>query len=152
MPVTGINHVTLKVRSLTEARRFYDLLGFEVSGEREKMLFLSLGGHHHHIALYEMGVDVGLPPARTVGMAHFSLTVSDEAELGMLYNRLTKAGYEVTQVVDHVTNRGFYVRDGDGNVVEMTYDAPLSEWEQIDNPFAEDRPYVVPGADNPKQS
>ena len=152
MPVTGINHVTLKVRNLEAARRFYELLGFKVSGARERMLFLSLGGHHHHIALYEMGEGTAQPPARTVGMAHFSLTVSEESELGELHDSLVAAGYEVIQVVDHITNRGFYVRDGDGNVVEMTFDAPPGEWEKIENPFAEDQPYEIPGAAQRDQS
>ena len=145
MPVTGINHITLKVRNLSQARRFYELLGFRESGQRERMVFLTLGEHHHHIALYEMGSGLEPAPVRSTGMAHFSVTVSEEAELGELYSRLTAEGYEVVQVVDHITNRGFYVRDGDGTVVEITYDAPRGEWAGMENPFGEDRPYVIPG-------
>ncbi|MDH5753530.1 MAG: VOC family protein [Deltaproteobacteria bacterium] len=145
MPITGINHVTLKVRSLAEARRFYELLGFRISGEREQMLFFSLGDHHHHLALYQMGQDAPDAPSRAVGMAHFSLTVGREEDLGPLHDVLTGAGYQILQVVDHVTNRGFYVRDGDGHVVEITYDAPPEEWKEISNPFAEDHPYQIRG-------
>ena len=146
MPITGINHVTLRVRSLTEARKFYELLGFGETGTREGMVFLSVGAHHHHIALMELGPDAEPQPSRrSVGMAHFALTVDTEPELGDLFKKVSDAGYRVTMVTDHRVNRGFYVKDGDGNVVEITFDAPREEWRGLENPFGEDQPYTIPG-------
>ena len=119
---------------------------FAESGRRERMLFFSAGGHHHHMALYEIGADAADPPRKSVGGMHFAVTVEEEAEIGRLHRLVTEAGYEVILITDHIANRSFYVKDPDGNVVEITYDVPKAEWAgQADNPFAEDRPYEIPG-------
>jgi catechol-2,3-dioxygenase len=46
--------------------------------------------------------------------------------------------------VDHNISRSFYVRDPDGNVVELTFDLPRGEWANQAEPFAEDLPYEIP--------
>ena len=145
MPIKGINHVTLRVRSLEEARKFYELLGFHETGSREGMLFLAVNSHHHHIALVEMGPEAVRPPKNSVGGHHFAVTVEHETEIGDLYRKLHAAGYSTGSVMDHTTNRGFYTKDADDNVVEITFDAPREEWADMDNPFLEDRPYTIPG-------
>ena len=147
MALTGINHVTVKVRDLERARGFYELLGFEESAHRKGMLFFAVNGHHHHVALLEMGPDAVDPPRNAVGGDHFAVTVDEEAEIGRLYRALEKAGYKILRKIDHLASRGFYVSDHDGNVVEVTYDVPREEWAHVrDNPFADgsERDYVIP--------
>ena len=146
MPITGINHVALKVRDLERSRKFYELLGFEETGSRDRMLFFAVAGHHHHIALLEMGEDAVDPPRHSVGGLHFAITVDKEAEIGRLYRLVTEAGYKVVRTIDHFSNRSFYVKDPDGNAVEITYDVPKAEWAHVaDNPFATDLDYEIPG-------
>ena len=150
MGITGINHVTLKVRDLERAREFYELLGFEESARREGMLFFAVNGHHHHVALVEMGSDAVDPPKNSVGGHHFAVSVEPEEEVGRIYRSLTSRGYEVVRTIDHLANRGFYVKDHDGNVVEVTYDVPPEEWAHVkDNPFANgtERDYAIPGGE-----
>jgi catechol 2,3-dioxygenase len=144
MAVQGINHVALKVRELERSREFYELLGFEESGRRDGMLFFAVRGHHHHVALLEVGPEAESPPRKAVGIMHFAVTVDEEAEIGRLYRLLTEAGYRIVRVIDHRANRSFYVEDPDGNVVEITYDVPKSEWGHLGNPFGQDRPYEIP--------
>ncbi len=150
MPIKGINHVTLKVRDLERARKFYELLGFEQTSSREGMLFFAVEGHHHHVALIEMGPDAMDPPRNSVGGHHFAVTVDEEAEIGRLYRALKAAGYRIVRSTDHLANRSFYVRDHDGNMVEITYDVPPEEWAHVrDNPFADgtERDYDIPGGE-----
>lgn len=150
MPILGINHVNLNVRDLERSRKFYELLGFEVSGHREGMLFLRVGGHHHHIGLLEVGAEAPPHSRHNVGIQHFALTVDDEAEIGRLYRALTVAGHRISATSDHRANRSFYVKDPDGILVEVTYDAPRADWADVaDNPFADDRPYAIPGGKAP---
>ena len=148
MAVLGINHVTLRVQNLERARAFYELLGFHQTGQREGMLFFAVGDHHHHVALMEVGEEAPKPGRGTTGMAHFAVTVDGEAELGRLHRLVTEAGYTVVHITDHRTNRSFYVKDADSNVVEVTWDAPRPEWATLDNPFDEDRPYQIPPGDS----
>lgn len=143
MPLRGINHLVLKVRSLTAADRFYrGVLGLERVGERPGMWFYRAGGHHHDLALLEVGAGAAAPDRHAVGLFHFCLDVGDEASLADLYGRCRAAGVEVMGTADHNVMKSFYVRDPDGHVVELGFDTPPAEWEG--EPFARDRAYRVP--------
>ncbi len=144
MGLTGIDHVNLKVRDLERSRRFYELLGLKESGHRQGMLFFAVGDHHHHVALSEVGPDAPKPPRGGVGLGHVALAVETEAELSGLYHKLEKAGYRIDTTMDHIVSRSVYVRDPDGNLVEIAYNLPHSEWAHMENPLADDRPYDIP--------
>ena len=152
MALKGINHVVLKVRDLERSERFYRLLGFQPSGTREslRMRFYHGGGHAHDLALLELGPDAPEPAREAVGLYLFCFTVDDEAELGVLAQRLRDAGHRVSEGVDHVVSHSFYTRDPDNNGVELTWDTPESDWRHLENPFGLDRPYAVPAASGTK--
>jgi len=141
----GIDHVNIKVRDLEASRRFYELVGFRQSGHREGMLFFTLGGHHHHLGLYQVAPDAPGAAKEAVGMLHFCVNVEAEAELGALARKVEAAGYRVLTTVDHVVSKSVYLRDPDGNVLELAYNLPTAEWEHLENPLATDRPYSLPG-------
>ena len=143
MALKGINHVVLKIRNLERSRKFYELLGFSQSGQRNGMLFFHGGAHAHDLALFELGERAQLPGRSTVGMMHFCVTVPDEQELARLYHLLVEAGHEVISTVDHIVSRSLYTKDPDGNVVEVTVDMPESDWAHLENPFAIDKPYEL---------
>lgn len=145
MALRGINHVALKVRDLERSRQFYELIGFELVGHRQGMLFLSVGGHHHHIALNEVGEQARRPPKKGLGMLHFAVTVDEESELGRLYRLVKDNGYKIVYKTDHIASRSIYVEDPDGNVVELTYDVPKPEWQHLDNPLSKNRELTIPG-------
>jgi len=142
MKLRGINHIVLKVRNLEAADRFYrGALGMERVGERGRMWFYTAGAHHHDLALLEIGAQASAPDFRHTGLFHFCLDVPDEKALGELYRRCAKAGFEMLGGADHNIMRSFYVRDPDGNVVELGVDLPQAEWRNRKDPFAEDGPY-----------
>lgn len=146
MAIKGINHVALKVRDLEESRKFFELLGFEESGHSEGMLFFSVGGHHHHIALVEGGPKARRRPRNSMGVIHYAVTVDEEADLERLCGVLGEAGYRIRRSIDHIASRSFYVEDANGITVEVTYDVPRKEWEIKDNPLGSTKPYPLPGA------
>lgn len=148
MAMLGIDHVNLKVRDLEKSRPFYELLGLRQSGHREGMLFFSAGPHHHHVALYEVGPKAPLPGKGGVGLGHLGLAVESEEELKGTARRLEQAGYPIFTTIDHVVSKSAYVRDPDGNVVEIAYNVPRAEWERMDNPLGEDRPYDIGPAED----
>jgi catechol 2,3-dioxygenase len=145
MHFRGINHVVLKVRDLTASDHFYrEVLGLERVGERSGMLFYTAGGHHHDLALVELGAHAMSPPDDQTGLFHFCLDVPGEAALGELYRRCKSAGVPILGSVDHTIMRAFYVRDPDGHVVELGFDVPKDEWVNLPNPFLEDHAYLPP--------
>ena len=145
MALTGLDHVNLKVRDLERSRRFYELLGLKETSHRDGMLFFALGDHHHHLALYEVGPNATNPPRGSVGLGHFSFSVESESELSGFRQKLEAAGHSIETTIDHVVSKSMYFRDPDGNMVELAYNLPRSQWAKMENPLAEDRPYEVPG-------
>jgi len=142
MFLRGISHVVLKVRNLTASDRFYrQILGLERVGERPGMWFYRAGGHHHDLALVEVGEGAAAPRRDQTGLLHFCLDVQDEAALAELHRRCRAAGVPVLGAIDHNVMRAFYVLDPDGHTVELGVDVPQAEWA---DPFAADRPYPLP--------
>jgi catechol 2,3-dioxygenase len=140
----GINHVVLRVSDLEASDRFYGgVLGLSRVGERGRMWFYSAGAHHHDLGLVETGRSGRESPTQS-SLFHLCFDVPDEAALARLHRRCVEADVPVLGSVDHNISRSFYVRDPDGNVGELTFDLPRSEWANQAEPFAEDLPYEVP--------
>lgn len=130
-PGVRIGHVHLKVADLDRALGFYrDVLGFEVTQMYGKeAAFLSAGGYHHHIGLNTWESKGGRPPAsNTTGLFHLAIVYPTRAELADALRRLMAAGIELDGASDHGVSEALYLRDPDGNGVELYWDRPKDEW------------------------
>ena len=130
-PNVRMGHVHLKVADLERALGFYrDVLGFELTQRfGSSAVFLSAGGYHHHIGLNTWESDGGLPPARgTTGLYHLAILYPTRAELGDALRRLQKADVPLEGASDHGVSEALYLRDPDGNGVELYWDRPQEEW------------------------
>jgi catechol 2,3-dioxygenase len=126
-----MGHVHLKVADLERALGFYrDVLGFELTQRfGSSAAFLSAGGYHHHIGLNTWESDGGGPPSRgTTGLYHLAILYPTRAELGDALRRLQKAGVPLEGASDHGVSEALYLRDPDGNGVELYWDRPQEEW------------------------
>jgi catechol 2,3-dioxygenase len=91
--------------------------------------FLSAGGYHHHIGLNTWESLGGAPPAPgTTGLYHLAIRYPDRATLGDALRRLEAAGIPLDGASDHGVSEALYLRDPDGNGVELYWDRPRSEW------------------------
>jgi len=130
-PATRIGHVHLTVADLDRALRFYrDVLGFEVTTRYGRdAVFLSAGGYHHHIGLNTWaGPNAPRPPAGTTGLYHFAILFPDRRALAAAVRRLLDHGIPLEGAADHGVSEAVYVRDPDGNGVELYRDRPPDEW------------------------
>lgn len=130
-PEARIGHVHLKVADLERALRFYrDVLGFEVTQRfGNSAAFLSAGGYHHHIGLNTWESLGGVAPAPgTTGLYHLAILYPTRAELGDALRRLVEAGVPLDGASDHGVSEALYLRDPDGNGVELYWDRPQEEW------------------------
>jgi catechol 2,3-dioxygenase len=130
-PSTHIGHVHLTVSDLDRALRFYrDALGFEVTMRYGgDAIFLSAGGYHHHIGLNTWaGRGAPAPAPGTTGLYHFAILYPDRRSLAAALRRLVQHGVPLDGASDHGVSEALYLRDPDGNGVELYRDRPESEW------------------------
>jgi catechol 2,3-dioxygenase len=126
-----IGHVHLKVANLDRAVAFYrDVLGFALTQRMgDSAAFLSAGGYHHHIGLNTWESADGPPPAPgTTGLYHFAIRYPDRAALGDALRRLEDARVPLDGASDHGVSEALYLRDPDGNGLELYWDRPRDEW------------------------
>jgi len=130
-PGTRIGHVHLKVADIDRALSFYrDVLGFEVTQRYGKeAAFVSAGGYHHHIGLNTWESRGGQPPPPgTTGLYHVAILYPTRAALADALRRVLAAGIPLEGASDHGVSEALYLRDPDGNGVELYRDRPEAEW------------------------
>jgi catechol 2,3-dioxygenase len=126
-----VGHVHLKVSDLERALGFYSgVLGFEVMQRMgDTAAFLSAGGYHHHIGLNTWESSGGsAPPAGTTGLYHLAIVYPSRAKLGDALRRLIEARIPLDGAADHGVSEALYLRDPDGNGVELYWDRPREDW------------------------
>ena len=128
---TAIGHVHLKVSDIERAVAFYrDILGFELQ-ERygTDAAFMSAGGYHHHLGLNTWHSRGGSPPpGNTTGLYHFAILYPDRPSLARALKRVVDLGWPIDGASDHGVSEAIYLRDPDGNGIELYRDRSRSEW------------------------
>lgn len=130
-PDTHIGHVHLKVSDLDRAVKFYrDAFGFEVQQYfGRSAAFLSAGGYHHHIGLNTWESRGGSPPPYgTTGLYHFAILYPNRRELARAFKRLMDMRIPIDGAADHGVSEAIYLRDPDGNGIEIYADRDPSGW------------------------
>lgn len=130
-PGARIGHIHLKVADLERAIAFYSgVLGFEVTQRYgDQAAFLSAGGYHHHIGLNTWESKGGPPPPRgTTGLYHIAILYPARSDLADALRRIRAAGIPLDGAADHGVSEALYLRDPDGNGVELYRDRPEAEW------------------------
>jgi len=130
-PRVDIGHVHLKVADIERALAFYcGLLGFELQARLgDQAAFISAGGYHHHIGLNTWESRGGSPPPRgTTGLYHTAIRYPDRRTLADAVHRVLEAGIPLEGASDHGVSEAIYLRDPDGNGVELYRDRPKEEW------------------------
>lgn len=130
-PGTIVGHVHLKVSDLERAIEFYrGVLGFEVTQRiGDTAAFLAAGGYHHQIGLNTWESKGGDPPSRgATGLYHTAFLYPTRAALGKALRRLIDSGIQLEGSADHGVSEALYLRDPDGNGVELYCDRPREDW------------------------
>ena len=132
-PRVRIGHVHLKVADLERSLRFWcDVLGFELQQRfGSQAAFISAGDYHHHIGLNTWESRGGSPPPPgTTGLFHVAVLYPTRELLGDALRRLLEAGVPLDGASDHGVSEALYLRDPDGNGVELYWDRPREEWPE----------------------
>lgn len=130
-PGARIGHVHLKVSNLDRAIAFYNgVLGFDIVQKYgDQAAFLSAGGYHHHIGLNTWESYGGKPPAPgSTGLYHLAIVYPTRAALADALRRLIRARIPLDGASDHGVSEALYLKDPDGNGVELYWDRPERQW------------------------
>jgi len=130
-PRVVVGHVHLKVADLERAILFYtEALGFDITQRMgARAAFLSAGGYHHHVGLNTWESDGGNPPAPgSTGLYHVAFLYPDRASLGRALERLMRHSVPLEGAADHGVSEALYLRDPDGNGIELYRDRPEEQW------------------------
>ncbi|MEL7542954.1 MAG: VOC family protein [Pseudomonadota bacterium] len=134
-PKTRIGHVHLKVADLDRALAFYcGVLGFHMMQRYGRdAAFLSAGGYHHDLAINTWESLGGPAPAPgTTGLFHHAILYPSRAALADALARLEAAGIALDGASDHGVSEALYLRDPDGNGVELYRDRSPDDWPRDD--------------------
>lgn len=126
-----IGHVHLKVGDLERALAYYcGVLGFELTQRYgSQAAFVSSCGYHHHIGLNTWESAGGKPPPPgAIGLYHLAILYPTRAALADALRRLQQAGIPLEGASAHGVSEALYLRDPDGNGVELYWDRPKEQW------------------------
>ena len=133
-----LGHVPRSVKDLQRSIGFdRDLLGFEEVGRivNGAAVTLTSGRTHHELLLIQVGDAPGPPPGSRRGLYHIGIKVGDSLdELRQAKREVEQAGIAIDGMSDHTVSQSLYLKDPDGNEVELYVDAEESLWKN--NPAA----------------
>jgi len=126
------------VKDLERSLGFYrDLLGFKEVGRifNGAASALTSGRTHHELLLIQVGDAPGPSSGRRRGLYHIGIKVGDRLDdLRQAKYELEQAGILIDGMSDHTVSQSLYLKDPDGNEVELYVDADEAIWRN--NPAA----------------
>ncbi len=134
--MTTLGHVVFYVRDLQTSVKFYtDIVGLDLKGLifNNRAALLSGGSTHHELLLIQIGSADGPLQGKRIGLYHVDWNVGDSlATLKALYEKLRAMDYPVDGLSDHTISQSIYLRDPDGNELELYVDDPDYDWKNDD--------------------
>jgi catechol 2,3-dioxygenase len=118
--------IGLRVGSVDRVAPFYrDVVGLDVD-RRDPGAVLSAGD----APLVVLDEDPGVPPRPddAAGLFHLALRVPTRAALGDVLARVDASDVTLAGASDHLVSEALYLRDPEGNGVEVYRDRPRAEW------------------------
>jgi catechol 2,3-dioxygenase len=127
---TRIGAVRLRVADVDALGDFYErVVGLTLLSRENGVAALGAEGGP---ALVELAAAPDAPrrPARTTGLFHHAILVPTRADLARALHRVSGAGWRLTGASDHLVSEALYLRDPEGNGIEIYRDRPRDEWTE----------------------
>ena len=137
-----LQHVNIYVRNAERSKEWYeDLLGLHTYEYRPGWAaFMSADAEQsHEVALMQVGDDAPLQRKGQVGLNHMAWRLESLDDLKEFYDRIKAKGQPIEHISDHGISLGIYLRDPDGNGVEVFYELPRDQWGVDHHIFSRDK-------------
>ena len=129
-PDASVEHVRLSVADLGAMTAFYcGVLGFRPSpADTDGTVHLSPDGRPPFLMGLTPVPAAPRPPRRSTGLYHSAIRVPGRVWLGRLLRRLAARGIALDGAADHRVSEALYLRDPEGNGLELYADRPRETW------------------------
>lgn len=142
-PTKFVTHVALYCRDLQRSVDWYcKVFGMTVRAAAPgRFAALSFGHKHHDFALVQAPAEFADPAPSRVGLYHIAIDTGGFEESVALYRKAREAGSAFVKAIDHRLGNGIYVRDPDGNILELWSESyasmadALAALQTLDPPF-----------------
>jgi catechol-2,3-dioxygenase len=127
------------VRNAEKAHKWYeDLLGLHTYDYIPGVAaFMSADlENSHELALMQVGDDAPTQLQGQVGLNHMAWSMGSLDDLKEMYQRIKDRNIPIEHVSDHGISLGIYIKDPDGNGIEVYYETPRKEWNRQDHIFS----------------
>lgn len=133
-----LGHINFYVRNAERSMKWYedvlDLHTYQLMPGRVAFMSADLE-QSHEVALVELGEDAAPPREGQVGLNHMGWQYSSLDDLKEVYQRITDSEITIDHVTDHGISIGIYIKDPDGNGIEVSYELPRNQWPRKDQIF-----------------
>jgi catechol 2,3-dioxygenase len=127
-PGTSIGKVRLRVADIDALSAFYERVVGLRDVERDGDL-ARLGPEGGEPLIELVSAPAASPaPSFSTGLFHLALLVPDRPELARSLRRVIEQGWRLTGASDHLVSEALYLRDPEGNGIEIYRDRPREEW------------------------
>ena len=127
-PETHIGQVRLRVADIDDLATFYErVVGLRAVERDGGLVRLGPEGGEPVIELVSAPTAPSAPGFST-GLFHFAILVPDRPELARALRRVAEAGWRLTGASDHLVSEALYLRDPEGNGIEIYRDRPRDQW------------------------
>jgi catechol 2,3-dioxygenase len=128
---TSLGAVSLTVSDLGRARAFYEqvlgLVPVPAASDNGPLALTDAGGGPALVVLHEDRDSAPFDPRRS-GLFHLAILVPSRIELARSLRRLADARWPLDGAADHLVSEALYLRDPDGNGIEIYRDRPRAQW------------------------
>ena len=149
-----LGHANLFVSDYDEAQKFY----YSVAGIHEAYRqpdnmasFITNGNTYHDFGLTDIHSPYA-PKGQKPGLFHLAFELENEVDLVDGYNRARAAGVSFSHTRDHDVAHSLYLRDPDGNMVEIYADVIREWWTNRHGTIIKKKPDYIPGISSPPTS
>lgn len=129
-----LQSLRLRVKDLDAELGFYrDLLDLKILEQDGNLVCLAPQNRGFTLELLH-DPNAPLRPQPSLGLYHFALLLPDRESLAAVFRRLLEARYPSWDgASDHGVSEALYLRDPEGNGLELYRDRPRPEWPQAGN-------------------
>ena len=129
MRIHELGHIVFFVSDLEKSAHFYEkILGFPLIGRQQGMAAFGTGRTHHELLLIE--VSGKATPKTGPGFYHMGLKIGNtDKELKAAIAEMKKNKVEIVGFGDHHVTHSMYIKDPDGNEIELYVDVN-DDWKK----------------------